>query len=1039
VQIKKTDLSAPSQLAVLSDTQHAILSLLIDVPYYEGQANQNFDDAAQAAEHYVRIGWRNGFDPTRTFCSVRFVAVVCGIFDADKCPFVSYLFDGVGEDVIAAAINGLNAIDIASIRVQFDADWYLRSYPDVEQAAVDPFIHYMTIGWQELRDPTPSFSTSAYLERYADIRAAALNPYRHWVLHGLNEGRSGGRTVSSALDGWENLTDIQQQILSEMFRLPYFRPRTANTLDDNGETFARRAASGAPDLQNSGGSFQAAKYIASRSDVHDAGDIPFLHYLFKDIGTDILLDLFVARSRQILQAICEHFDGAWYLYSYPDVEARGQDALIHFMTTGWREGRNPSQEFSTRIYQIRYPDIVEANINPFLHWIEFGKAEGRSGASSASNFRSRRYAPHITAVLINRDANPLTPNCVAAVTGQSYRNLDFLVVGAPLSEECSAALNKATRRQVEGLISYLAYDGNAAMPRLVELAAEQSSASLLWFVQGRAIHNAEFLARLTSSFADGSVQLGFGRPLTPDDLDYSVSDSELARRMEGWAQHPTTPAATWFPERLQLDLSEGDQHSFLWRRRHIGAEVWRQASAYHELGLWHLYLHMASGGQIATVRDALLRVPSVEASAATLLVKSDRLCADMDALVAETQSFWAVPDDVRGVRLKIDRNKRHVLIVTHGIFAGGAENLPIQMANELTTRGLIVSLLIFKTELNPQMHATLNPGVSIYESDWVMEYGCEQFLHDTGCSLIHSHGVIGEMFFFRLCKGPLPVPYVATLHGSYEASTSTELPERFIAKIVRNVDLFVYTADKNLGPLSRHDVRPGQVIKMINAMPVDKTPFPKTRAELGIAEDAIVFTLVARGIPEKGWSTAINAFKAIQKRLPHRLTHLCLIGEGEEQERLKAVHGGNASISFLGFQLRIHGMYRLTDVAIVPTRFAGESFPLCIIQALQVGVPVIATDIGEIASMLRVEDVAGGIVVQGSDDDKTFDKRFAVAMLSLIDNNKRTKLAAGATTLGKQYDMAVFTDQYINLYEEVISSFATTAGARIDEIDLLNA
>jgi glycosyltransferase involved in cell wall biosynthesis len=327
------------------------------------------------------------------------------------------------------------------------------------------------------------------------------------------------------------------------------------------------------------------------------------------------------------------------------------------------------------------------------------------------------------------------------------------------------------------------------------------------------------------------------------------------------------------------------------------------------------------------------------------------------------------------------------------------------------------------------MRATLDPGCSIYEADWVMEYGCEQFLHDIGCSVIHSHGVVGEMFFYRLCEGPLPVPYVATLHGSYEAATSKELPERFIAKIVRNVDLFVYTADKNLAPLLRHDVRPAQLIKMINAMPVDEVPFPRSRADMGIAEDAIVFTLVARGIPEKGWSTAINAFKAVQERNPGRAMHLCLVGEGEEPDRLKKIHANDASIVFLGFQLRIHGLYRMTDVAIVPTRFAGESFPLCIIQALQVSVPVIATDVGEIASMLKVGDVVGGIVVESSRDDRQFDAVFTEAMDSLMDDVRRRRMAADAEILGKEYDMGAFTDQYVALYEEVMHRFAAARSA----------
>jgi glycosyltransferase involved in cell wall biosynthesis len=492
--------------------------------------------------------------------------------------------------------------------------------------------------------------------------------------------------------------------------------------------------------------------------------------------------------------------------------------------------------------------------------------------------------------------------------------------------------------------------------------------------------------------------------------------------MERWALHVATPAALWFAEHLKPEALAADQHSFLWRRRKLGDHVWREADNFQVLGIWYIYLHMASGGQIATVRDAVMRIPF--AAALPNLDQDDSFRLDRARLITEVQSFWSVPSGILGAAPKLERTKRHLLIVTHGLFAGGAENLPIQMANALVARGVIVSLLIFKVDVNPEMRATLDPGISIFEADWVMEYGCDRFIRDAGFSLIHSHGVIGEMFFFRLCEEKLPIPYVSTLHGSYEASSSTELPESFIAKIVRNVDLFIYTADKNLGPLLRHDVHPDRVIKMINAMPVDPVPFPRSRAELGIAEDAIVFTLIARGIPEKGWSTAINAFKAVQRRNPHRPVHLCLVGEGDEPDRLCPLHADDPSISFLGFQLRIHGLYRLTDVAIAPTRFAGESFPLCIIQALQVGVPIVSTNVGEIAAMLDVDGVVGGVVVEADPVDARFDALFTDAMHCMVDDDYRTRMASGARVLGERYDMGAFTDKYVAIYEDVLRKFA---------------
>lgn len=1002
----------------ISAQQRALLALLIDPSFYAAQAARDFANPEEVVEHYLRIGAPCGLKPSATFRSARSVAASPLVRDGEESAFLHYLFDVVGEDALLHAFAGLAPSEMDALRARFDADWYLANAPE-PIFADDPFIHYMTSGWRLGHDPSPSFSTNSYLDLYSDIRDCGINPFRHWMCYGISEGRSGGVTSSdpSKLDSWETLSIGQQTILTRIFDLEYYQAGAAESGIRSGPALAMHVSSKSANLSHATPSFRSLKYLAARPELRDTGEIPFLHYLFVTVGEDALRDLFLGHPAETVQAICAHFDTAWYLYSYPDVEESGQDAFIHYMTVGWREQRDPSQEFSTRAYLLRYQDIVDAGVNPFWHWIAYGQAEGRSGASSASNFRSRLYAPLISAILINTDDNPLTPGCAAAVVQQTYAHMEVLVVGAALSEECRTVLHVNER---DSAARYLAESGDLPPSRLLERALEHASGELVWILQGSWIHDPEFLARLTSSFADGSVQLGLGRSFEVTDAEYGVSAEELARRMGRWTRHATTPAALWFTRQMQHAVLAPEQYSFLWRRRPLSADVWNEAGAYRALGFWHLYLHMASGGQIATVRDAVIRIPPTSPVAP---LDDYSLRVERHRLSAAVQAFWSVAGGTFDSPWAVDKVKRHVLIVTHGIFAGGAENLPIQMANALAGRGVIVSLLIFKADVNPEMRATLNPGVSIYEADWVMEYGCEQFLRDTGCSLIHSHGVISEMFFYRLCEGPLPVPYVATLHGSYEASSSAELPEWFIAKIVRNVDLFVYTADKNLIPLLRNGARAEQMTKMINAMPIDAAPFPRSRAEMGIEENAIVFTLVARGIAEKGWATAINAFKAVQRRNPGRSMHLCLVGEGDEPDRLKPIHANDRSISFLGFQLRINGLYRMTDVAIVPTRFAGESFPLCIIQALQVAVPVIGTDVGEIASMLSVDGVTGGIVVERSSIDHEFDARFTDAMDSLVDDAVRRHLAAGATILAKAYDMDAFTDQYLGVYENVARRF----------------
>lgn len=71
------------------------------------------------------------------------------------------------------------------------------------------------------------------------------------------------------------------------------------------------------------------------------------------------------------------FDHDWYLKTYADVARAGTDPLLHYLTLGWREGRDPGPEFSTLTYLKANADVALSGVNPLVHFIEFGHAEGR--------------------------------------------------------------------------------------------------------------------------------------------------------------------------------------------------------------------------------------------------------------------------------------------------------------------------------------------------------------------------------------------------------------------------------------------------------------------------------------------------------------------------------------------------------------------------------------------------------------------------------------------------------------------------------------
>ena len=71
----------------------------------------------------------------------------------------------------------------------FDAEYYLRTYPDVAGSRIDPLWHYCRYGWREGRNPNPSFNTRSYLAANPDVAAAGIDPFYHYLRYGKREGR----------------------------------------------------------------------------------------------------------------------------------------------------------------------------------------------------------------------------------------------------------------------------------------------------------------------------------------------------------------------------------------------------------------------------------------------------------------------------------------------------------------------------------------------------------------------------------------------------------------------------------------------------------------------------------------------------------------------------------------------------------------------------------------------------------------------------------------------------------------------------------
>lgn len=72
-------------------------------------------------------------------------------------------------------------------------------------------------------------------------------------------------------------------------------------------------------------------------------------------------------------AILPLFDEQWYVAHGPSFEG---DALEHFITVGWREGRNPHPLFDVSFYVRQLPAGLPAHSDPLSHFWEIGAEQG---------------------------------------------------------------------------------------------------------------------------------------------------------------------------------------------------------------------------------------------------------------------------------------------------------------------------------------------------------------------------------------------------------------------------------------------------------------------------------------------------------------------------------------------------------------------------------------------------------------------------------------------------------------------------------------
>ncbi|MDB5103898.1 MAG: glycosyl transferase group 1 [Fibrobacteres bacterium] len=193
----------------------------------------------------------------------------------------------------------------------------------------------------------------------------------------------------------------------------------------------------------------------------------------------------------------------------------------------------------------------------------------------------------------------------------------------------------------------------------------------------------------------------------------------------------------------------------------------------------------------------------------------------------------------------------------------------------------------------------------------------------------------------------------------------------------------------------------------------DRLDASRLRREAGLDRFGRVIGLGVRLEEQKGIRYLLEAMPAILARHPD--TGLAVAGTGslgdDLKERARAL-GIADNVRFLGAYPQLTPFYPLIDIFVLPSLW--EGLPLCLLEAMSLGLPIVATRVGGVGDL--IEDGRTGSLAPPMDAVP-----LAAAVNALLDDPGRAEAMGleARRVFDARYDSGVMVDRYLELYREL--------------------
>ena len=294
---------------------------------------------------------------------------------------------------------------------------------------------------------------------------------------------------------------------------------------------------------------------------------------------------------------------------------------------------------------------------------------------------------------------------------------------------------------------------------------------------------------------------------------------------------------------------------------------------------------------------------------------------------------------------------------------GGAERVLVDIANGLDPDRFNVHVILTRnrgplaTELST--HVRVHSLERRSRSDLLAARRFNRVIVENDIRLVHTHNH-SAAYFARVARIVGRGSWLHVMHdhhGPVESSVAHRLLDR---SLLRNVDYYLAVS-------SRLEAYAGNWIGIASdrrellangiPVPVAMTPPPAT---------PITVVQVARLVPEKNQKLAIMAAFALRAWLPDM--RWLLVGRNTSPYAAECAHlieekGLGENVMLVGERSDVGKLLAAAHIGVITSDF--EGLPIALLEYMAAGLPVVVTDVGDCASVVRAS--GGGSIVPAGD------------------------------------------------------------------------